>query len=198
MNPLSVVTRTRHALWFHASKRTRLLLFDRLSNGSSCSLPRRIWGRLRCWDTDSSRRHAPVDLRERPGHSYGDRGHRAEHNPRAGPARERKPKGDRHRRTSFPHAESAGSGLRSSGAGRDSSSAVSREMRGSHRSSHAGIHQFHRPIRRMAAGTRTVRTTVASMNTAAASPTPISLNGTTRLAAKATNTVTITMAAEVI
>ena len=77
------------------------------------------------------------------------------------------------------------------------SSAVSRAILGSQRSSQAGIHQFQRPTSRITAGTRMVLTRVASISTATARPNPISLNGTSRPAAKAANTVTMTSAAEV-
>ena len=88
-------------------------------------------------------------------------------------------------------------GSRVLGAGRPSSE-VSSAILGSQRSSQAGIHQFHRPTSRITAGTRIVLTRVASIRTATASPNPMSLNGTSRPAAKAANTVTMTRAAEVI
>ena len=60
------------------------------------------------------------------------------------------------------------------------------------RRSTAGAHQFHRPSSVIAAGSSTARTNVASISTAAASPTPICLNSGALSVAKIANTATMT------
>ncbi len=61
--------------------------------------------------------------------------------------------------------------------------------------SHRGRYQFHSPSIVITDGNSTARTTVASINTAIASPTPSCLNTTAVSVAKIENTATITIAA---
>src|SRR5207344_2433316 len=69
--------------------------------------------------------------------------------------------------------------------------------RGSTRSSHRGSHQLRSPSSSMVAGTRTSRTSVASMSTATANPRPISLIARTSATTKLPNTQTMIAAAAV-
>ena len=69
---------------------------------------------------------------------------------------------------------------------------------GSSRSSHRGSHQLRSPSSSIVAGTSTMRTTVASTNTAVARPMPASLRNTASSITKAPNTVTMIAAAAVI
>src|SRR2546430_1826754 len=62
-------------------------------------------------------------------------------------------------------------------------------------SSHLGRYQFQSPSTFIEAGSSTPRTIVASINTAAARPTPISLKSMNVSVMKTANTTTITIAA---
>src|SRR5918995_2656339 len=74
------------------------------------------------------------------------------------------------------------------------SAAGSRRTRGSQRSQ-LGRYQFQSPSNFMVAGRKTARTTVASISTATARPTPICLNSSALSVAKIENTAIITTAA---
>src|SRR5215204_7374477 len=80
------------------------------------------------------------------------------------------------------------------GAAAGPAGAASRETSGSH-SSLAGKYQFQSPSSFIDAGNRTARIMVASIRTAAASPTPIILKSSALSVAKIANTNTITTAA---
>ena len=68
-------------------------------------------------------------------------------------------------------------------------------MTGTARSSQAGIHQFQRPSIVIVAGTRTIRTRVASRAIATAIPTPSCLTTTSTSVAKPRKTATMIAAA---
>ena len=69
-------------------------------------------------------------------------------------------------------------------------------MLGSRRSSQAGSHQFHLPSSVIVAGTRTIRTTVASRTIATAMPKPSCLTTVSASVAKPRKTTTMIAAAE--
>ena len=71
-------------------------------------------------------------------------------------------------------------------------------MWGRIRSSQRGTHQFAEPSRLIVDGTSTIRTSVASMNTAVARPRPNILTVTSSVATKARNTLIMISAADVI
>ena len=70
-------------------------------------------------------------------------------------------------------------------------------MCGSSRSSHPGSHQLARPISAIVAGTRTIRTTVASIAIAVASPSPIIFTNGDGSVTKLRKTTTMISAPEV-
>jgi Major Facilitator Superfamily len=89
-------------------------------------------------------------------------------------------------------------GGRARGRAPASANAYAGSSRGSARSSQRGIHQFAPPRSCITAGTRTMRTTVASTRIAVAMPIPRSLRKTSSATTKARKTATMIAAAAVI